>query len=627
MIKTISYLFLIIVHCSSFIVHCYAQDHPAANPPPLPFQQPAQETNDEQLGIQLIQSRDYEKAAEVYERIFEKKPSYYIYNYYLACLVEIREYDKAEKLVKSMRKSDPDALKYSVDAGYILYRQGNPDKAKKMYEDALKKLQPNQQQIYELANAFIIRAENEYAIKTYIKGRELLNNTYPFSFELASVYERTGNLKQMFDEYFTLLEFNASYLPTVEDRLQTFLAEDPENIKNETFRKALLEKAQKEPEKTYFSEMLLWYSIQQKDFELALLQAKSLDRRLREDGNRVNQLAQLAMSNQQFDAAIDAYKYVIAKGSEYPYYLNSKIELLNTRFRKAISMPNPDTKQLTELEKEFNDELKILGVNSRSVMLAKSLAHLDAFYLGKTDEAIELLDFLMELPDINPQTRAECKLELADILLFSNDVWEATLLYEQVNKDFRNDPIGQNAKFRNAKLSYYIGEFGWAEIQLDILKAATSKLIANDALAMSLLISENYDADSGTIALGLYSRADLLEFRNQDDLALMTLDSIFMAFAYHPILDEALLKKAKIKIKQGKYTEADSLLGILIQDYPYDITADQALMTRGRLNEDQLGNKETAMKYYEDLMTTYPGSIYAVDARKRFRTLRGDKGF
>jgi pentatricopeptide repeat protein len=627
MSRTLIYFFFFIAHCSLLIAHCFSQDRPPVTPPPLPFQQQAQETNDEQLGMQFFQSRDYEKAAEIYARVFEKKPSYYIYTYYLTCLVENRDYDKAEKLVKSMRKSDPDALKYSVDMGYIYYRQGTPDKARKQYEDALKKLQPNQQQIYDLANAFTIRGENDYAVKTYIKGRELLNNSYPFSFELASVYERTGNFKEMINEYFNLLEFNKSLLPTVQDRLQNILAEDPDNTKNETFRKALLEKAQKEPDKTFYAEMLWWYSIQQKDFELALIQAKSLDRRLKEDGNRVYQLAQLSVSNQQFDAGIDAYKYLIAKGPEGPFYLISKMELLNTRLLKVISLPNPDQKQLTELEKEFNEELRISGVNSRSITLAKSLAHLDAFFLGKTDEAVELLNRLMLLPDINPQAKAGCKLELADILLFSNDVWEATLLYEQVNKDFKNDEIGQTAKFKNAKLSYYIGEFGWAETQLDILKAATSKLIANDALSLSLFISENYDADSGTVALGLYSRADMLEFRNENELALKTLDSIPMAFASHPILDEALFKKAQIKMKQGKYDEADTLLGTLVKDFPSDILADKALMTRGRLNEDQFGNKEKAMKYYEDLMTKYPGSIYAVDARKRFRFLRGDKGF
>jgi pentatricopeptide repeat protein len=618
-------LLLFTFHFSLFT--CFAQDRPPATPPPLPFQQPAEETNDEQLGMQFFQTRDYEKAVEVYARIYDKKPSYYIYTYYLTCLVETRDYEKAEKLIKNMRKSDPDALKFSVDMGYLYFREGNPDKARKQYEDALNKLQPNQQQIFDLANAFTIRGENDYAVKTYIKGRELLNYSYTFSFELASIYERTGNFKEMINEYFILLEFNKSYLATVQDRLQTVLADDPENIKNDAFRKAVLEKAQKEPDKTFYAEILWWYSVQQKDFELALIQAKSLDRRLQEDGGRVYQLAQLAVSNQQFDAAIDAYKYLIAKGSGNPFYYNSKMDLLNTRLLKVISIPNPDREQLTELEKELKDELKISGVNSRSISVSKSLAHLDAFYLGKSDDAIELLNQLMELPDINPQAKAECKLELADILLFSNDVWEATLLYEQVNKDFKNDVIGQAAKFKNAKLSYYIGEFGWAEDQLDILKAATSKLIANDALALALFISENYDADSNTVALGLYSRADLLEFRNENDLALKTLDSIFMAFAFHPILDDVLLKKAEIKMKQGDYAAADTLLATLIKDFPSDVLADLALMERGQLNEDHFGNKEKAMQYYEELITEYPGSIYAVDARKRFRNLRGDKGF
>jgi len=627
MVRFLYISIFLIINCQLSIVNSFAQDRRPATPPPLPFQQQAEETNDEQLGMQFFQTRDYEKAVEVYARVFEKKPSYYIYTYYLTCLVETRDYEKAEKLIKNMRKADPDALKFSVDMGYLYFREGNPDKAKKQYEDALNKLQPNQQQIFDLANAFTIRGENDYAVKTYIEGRELLNYSYTFSFELASIYERTGNFKEMINEYFILLEFNKSYLATVQDRLQTALADDPENIKNETFRKAVLEKAQKEPDKTFYAEILWWYSVQQKDFELALIQAKSLDRRLQEDGGRVYQLAQLAVSNQQFDAAIDAYKYLIAKGSGNPFYYNSKMDLLNTRLLKVIATPRPDRVQLTELEKELKEELKITGVNSRSIAISKSLAHLDAFYLGKSDDAIELLNRLMELPDINPQAKAECKLELADILLFSDDVWEATLLYEQVNKDFKNDVIGQTAKFKNAKLSYYIGEFGWAEDQLDILKAATSKLIANDALALALFISENYDADSNTVALGLFSRADLLEFRNENDLALKTLDSIFLAFAFHPILDDVLLKKAEIKMKQGDYAAADTLLANLTKDFPSDVLADLALMERGQLNEDHFGNKEKAMQYYEELITKYPGSIYAVDARKRFRNLRGDKGF
>jgi len=583
-----------------------------------------QQTTDEQMALQFFQNRDYDKALDLYERLYEQQHGAYYY-YYFYCLTETRAFDKAEKLVKAAKKENGDAPRYTVDLGYIFYRQGNQEKATKLFDAALKDLTANQQQVQDLANAFMSRVENDYAIKTYLRGRQLLKNAYPFSMELAALYERMGKDKEMMDEYLNLVEYNQSYLSMVEDHLQSSLANDPDDIKNGIFRKTILSKAQKEPDKPYYAELLWWYSIQQKDFELALIQAKSLDRRLKEDGKRVFQLAQLCVSNQKFDAAIDAYKYLIAKGKESTFYDESGYELINTRYLKTINDPVPVEKDLLSLEKEFMTEISTKGINSKTLPMVRNLAHLDAFYLQKTDEGVDQLNKVLDIPDIQPQARAECKLDLADILLFTNDVWEATLLYQQVYQDFKNDAIGQEAKFRNARLSYYIGEFKWAEAQLDVLKAATAKLIANDAMALSLLISENFDPDSNTVALGLYARADLLDYRNKEDLALQTLDSIQTIFKEHPILDEVLYKEANIKIKQGKFTDADTLFGTIVKDFPDDILSDDALYSRGLLNENQLKDQQKAMVCYQELMVKYPGSIYVIDARKRFRTMRGDK--
>ena len=619
--------------CLLFFVACtlsgfrsFAQDKTTKSPPLLPFQTSASDANDEQLAMQFFQDKDYEKAVEVYERVYEKKPTSFIYYYYLYCLVETKQYDKAEKLIKTQRKAEPDALKYYVDQGYLAFRKGDSDKSRKLYEEAVKKLGPDQQQVFELANAFISHNENDLAIRVYQKGRQLIPN-YPFNFEMAAVYERTGDFKGMLDEYFLLVENNKTYLGTVEDRLQFALANDADNSKNEQFRKYLLEKAQKEPEKSMYSEMLWWYSVQQKDFSMALIQAKSIDRRLKEDGSRIVQLAKLCISNEDYDNAIDAYKYLVSKGKEYPFYDQGRMELINTRFLKAVSVPDPERKQLLELEKEFHTELRNSGENAISVSLIRNLAHLDAFYLNKLDTAVDMLSRAVNMRELTPQAKAECKLELGDIQLFQNDVWEATLTYQQVYEDFKNDIIGQEAKFRNSKLTYYIGEYKWALDQLNILKAATSKLIANDAMALSLLISENMDEDSTTIGLDFYSRADLLEYRNQHEAAIVTLDSVFTKFQDHPIFDDAIMKKADIRIKQAKYADADTLLGTLIKRFPASVLADDALIKRGKLNEEQIGNKEKAMAFYEALLKDYPGSIFVIEARKRFRTLRGDNGF
>ncbi|MDP4280671.1 MAG: tetratricopeptide repeat protein [Bacteroidota bacterium] len=604
----------------------FAQDHPAEQTL-LPFQTSPGDNNDEQLAMQYFQNKEYDKAAPIFDRLYNAKSNSYFYTYYYFCLIEMHDFDGVEKLIKTARKKNPDALSYLVDLGYLHYRKGESDKATKYYEDALKKITNNNQQIYELANAFMNRFENEYAIRVYLKGRQLSGDPGKFGFELASVYERVGDMRKMLDEFVNLLVNNRSFLPTVQDHLQFTLANDPDGSKNELFRTYLLEKAQKEPEKAFYSELLWWYSIQQKDFDLALIQAKSLDRRFREDGSRVRQLARLSAVNDNFEVAQEGYKYLISKGPSYPYYNESRIELLNTRYLQLTSGPDPLKKNLEELKKEFQKEIENSGENSLTIGLIRNLAHLDAFFLNNMDEASSYLNRMINRNDLDPLVRAGCKLELADILLFTDDVWEAALLYQQVYKDYMNDEIGQEAKFKNARLSFYIGEFKWALDQLDVLKAATSKLIANDAMDLSLLISENFDSDSTTIALGYYAHADLLEYRNQYDQAIQKLDSVFIAFHQHSIFDRVIMKKAEIQIKQGKYAEADTLLGTVVSEYSSGVVADKALMMRARLNEEQMKNPAMAMQYYEALITKFPGSVYANDARNRFRFLRGDKGF
>lgn len=617
--------FLIILHSSFLIPHSFGQDHPPITPSQLPFQQDAPKPGDEEkLAMQFLQNRDFEQAAAIYERLMETKTGHYFYNNLFYCLVEIRDFKKAEKLAKKQMKDDPRSLKYLVDIGYLYFREGNEEKARKHYEEALKKLPADQGQINEMANAFLSRGENEYALRTYEKGKQLMNQGYPFSYEIAAIYERMGDYLKAINAYLDLLGSNPAYMNVVQDRFQNMLANDPDHIWSESLRKSLLIMAQKEPEKTCYAELLWWYSVQQKDFKLALIQVKALDRRNRENGERVWQLARLAASNEFYQAAVEAYQYLIAKGVSGDYYEASQLELINTRYLLITSQFDPPRKQLDDLEKEFKGVMQKNDPGETSISLMRNLAHLEAFYLGKADSAIILLEEVVEMNGIRPENLADIKMELGDILLFKGNIWEATLLYQQVYQDFKNDAMGQTAKFKNARLSFYIGEFKWAGAQLDILKAATSKLIANDAMALSLLITENYDPDSNTVALEMYARAELLDFRNDEDRAMQSLDSIQTLFGDHPILDEVLYKKAAIKLKQRKFKDADSLLSQLVTLYPDGILADKALMERADLNDRTEGDQEKAKQLYQELLEKYPGSIFIPAARKRFRELRGD---
>ena len=584
----------------------------------------AQPSTDEQLAAQYFQNKEYDKAVVYYEKLYNKNPQPLYYANYIACLLETKEYKKAEKFVKKHIKQQPEDLNFIVDLGTVYQASGEASKAKDEYERAIKELSPSQNQVFTLAKAFMAIQEWDYAIETYKKGRKFFKDSYPFSFELAEVYGKKGDTEAMINEYLDVLEINESYIQSVQNAMQGNFGVYADQKKNELLKNELLKRIQKKPDYTIYSELLLWMLIQQKDFESAFTQAKALDKRKKEEGTRVMSIAQLAASNESYDVAVKAYQYVIAKGATSYYYINARMEMLDVMYKKIITTNNYTLDELIKLEISFKETLQELGKYAGTAPLIKKLAHLQAFYLHKTDEPIELLQEAVAMPQLSPVTQAECKLELGDVLLMTGDIWEASLTYSQVEKAFKHETIGQEAKFRTARISYYNGDFAWAQAQLDVLKAATAKLIANDAMNLSLLISDNTAIDTNKVPLLMFAKADLLAFQNKDDEAMRKLDSIKIEFPDHALSDDILFKKSQIMERKGKYEEAMSLLESILTLYPTDILADDAIYRLAQLHDTKLNNREKAMSLYESLLEKYPGSLYTVEARKRYRELRGE---
>jgi tetratricopeptide (TPR) repeat protein len=580
-------------------------------------------TGNRQLADQYMNNFEYEKAAALYDNLYDKDP-FSTYPNYLKCLVALKKYDDAEKLVKNISKKNPGNPAYAVDLGFIYESKGDQAKAKQAYDKAIKSLQPDQGQIISLANAFFAKQNWDYALATYTEGKRLMRNIYSFNFETAEVYFQKQEYEKMIDEYLNAVAENQAFLQSVQNILQARIGNDPDNTRSTLLRQALLRRTQHDPDQTIFSDMLIWLFVQQKDFESAFMQAKALDKRMREDGSRVMNIGSMSEANLDYPAAIKCYQYVVEKGKDNANYIPARMQLLDVR-NKNITTDGSYTKEdLLKLESEYKTTLSELGKDATTAPLISGLAHLEAFYLDNTDSAIINLEDAIEYPGISKSVQAKCKLELADIYLFTGNVWDSDLLYAQVDKSFKNDPLGQEAKFRGARLDYFRGDFLWAEAQLNVLKTATSQLIANDALALALLISDNPGPDSSFDALTVYSKADLLNYRNKKDEALATLDSLMSSFPAHSLIQYSLYKKATIMDSKKNYVEEDSLLKKVGEEYEDGVLADDALFHRAELYEKRFKDNAKAMELYQELLTKFPGSLYVVDARKRFRTLRGD---
>lgn len=582
-----------------------------------------QNSNDRLVADQYFSGGEFEKAAEVYDRLTDRDP-FGVYPNYFKCLITLKRYDDAEKLARKTGKRLPENLSYQADIAYTYELRGERDKAEQLFVKTLKAMKPDQGQILLLANAYMQRQDWEHALRVYEEGRKMMRGIYGFYYETAELYFQKGDSQKMIDEYLDAVADNPMNQQNVLNILQARIGYDPESGRSEILRTSLLRRIQRDPSKTAYPEMLIWLFVQQKDFESAAIQAKALDKRLKEDGSRLMDIGAMALAHQQYDVAIDCYQYVIAKGQEVPNYISARMELLNVYNKKLTSGNGYTPEELKTLEKDFLTALDELGRSARTVGLLRGLAHLRAFYLDIPDTAISDLDEALELPGLSRQQQADCKLELGDILLFTGNVWDSDLLYAQVDKDFRNDPLGQEAKFRSARLDYFRGDFLWAQAQLDVLKSATSQLIANDALALSLLIADNIGLDSTTDALMLYAQADLLIYRNKYPDAVRMLDSLLVTYPDHSLKDETWYRLAGIREHQREYAVADSLYGLVTAMGEESVMADDALFMRAQLQESVFKNSTKAMEYYQDLLTRFPGSLYTVEARKRFRGLRGD---
>lgn len=583
----------------------------------------AQPGTDEQLAQQYFQNREFDKALDYYEKLYNKVSPQQYYTPYFNCMIETKDFKKAEKIVKKQIKQNPDNLIFNVDLGTVYERSEQSDKAKTTWEQAIKSIKADEQ-VFALANAFVAIRQYDYAVGTYLRGRKISLNGYPYNFELAGVYREKGDKAAMIGEYLNALEINDSYIQSVQNSLQTSFASDADQQQNELLKNELLKRIQKSPDKTILSEFLIWIQIQQRDWDGAFIQGKALDKRKKEEGARVMGLAQLFAQNENYDLAAKAYQYVISKGKDNPYYMSARMELLNVSFTKVVTKGNYTSADLTEMEINFNITISDLGKSAGTEPILKNLAHLQAFYLHKSEDAIALLEETIALPQLTPQAQADCKLELADILLMTGDIWEASLRYSQVEKSFKHDEIGQEAKFRNAKISYYTGDFKWAQAQLDVLKGATAKLIANDAMDLSMRISDALAVDTNEAPLLMFARADLLAFQNKDEQAVVTFDSINKFFPNHALADDILYKKAQIALKHADYIKAAAYYDTITKNYGEDILADDALFNLADITENQFKMPEKAKDLYQHLLEKYPASLFVVEARKRFRKLRGD---
>ncbi len=578
---------------------------------------------DPKLADYYFQNGELEKAATIYEKMYQQNAGDFYFERYIACLMDLSRFDECEKVLQKQIKKEPNKVIHYVHTGKLYDKQGQEAKAAEQYKKAIEKLPADRFIVDNLASNFNSMARYDLSLLAYERGGTLLKNKNLFAFNLAELYHRKEDTPKMVEMYLNAVNENPAYLPSVEAMLLRYATSDSEQMELQT---QLYARIQDDPKATIFPELLSWLFLQKKDYKNAFRQLKSVDRLNEEDGNRVFNLALIADNDRDYDAAIDGYEYIITeKGKSSPFFIEAKRNLLSCKRKKLTEGYSFTKDELHVVEREYESFLDEVGRNNRTGSIVLELAELEAFYLQDLDKATKLLENLIEFPMLDSKTNAQAKLALGDFYLIKGERWEATLLYSQVDKAFKDDVMGHDARFKNAKLSYYFGDFDWAKAQFNVLKSSTSKLISNDAIDMDVFIMENTGMDSTTTAMAAYAQAELLVFQNKYAEAFVKLDSIRKEFPEHSLEDDIFYLKAQMYKKLRVLDKAVECYEKIVANYKEDIRADNALFEMAALYEGPLKDKEKAKGLYEKLFTEFTGSSLAVEARKRFRILRGDK--
>ena len=580
------------------------------------------QNNNQKIAYQYFINGDYDKAIVIYEELNKSNLSVNIYSPYFISLINTNNFSTAEKLAKRLYSKNPQRLNYLVDVIVSLKKQEKVNKfifnLKKLYG----KLDGRNSQTIQLANRFLSFEMYDIALEVYEKSSKI-NNLFSYDLQRAQLYGLLEDNEMMVNQYLDFLLNNPNQKKVVFSNIQRFL--DNNGIKdfNNTnlVKRSLLNIIKKYPDRYDFNEMLIWLFMQNQQYKLALQQVISLDRRNQNSLSKIFEITEKLLDLEKFKLAIEGLDYIISKGFNSELYITSHINKLYAE-TKILNNKNED---LEPINSKYNSVINEVGKNSYSILLLSNYAHFKAFYMKNLEDAKIILEDAMKITNADPTEIAECKIQYADIMLLSGNIWDALLFYSQVEKDFKENPIGHTAKFKRAKIAYYKGDFTWAQAQLDVLKASTSKLISNDAMDLSLLISDNYNLDTIDQPMMQFARADLLFFQQKYDEAILTFDSILTLFNGHDLSDEIYFRKYKIFSAKNDTESSVKMLEKIINDFSYEILIDDALYNIAKIYENKYNDSAKAMHYYQKIILDHEGSIYASEARNRFRFLRGDE--
>jgi pentatricopeptide repeat protein len=577
-----------------------------------------------ELARAYFEHGEFDKARELYDELATNKnlvPD--ILSEYLELLKVQKDLKQAEKFLAQVTKWYGPQIQYQLEEYQVYQHFGDNNKAQALLRKIKTENQANQYQLSFIAQILTNKRLYAEAADFLQEARKTSGLKTAYALDLARIYGSLGQKERMVEEYLLYARESSRHVQYIQNIFQNLLRDEDDLG---FLERTIISKMQSEPNERVYPEMMLWVEKQRKNFYGAFIQARALDRRDQKMGDETSKVGEIALANKAWDDAIMIYEYLVVTYNDASVNGGFRRKLIEAKENKVKNTFPVDVVEIRNLSREYTRLYRELGPNVHTLEALRNQALLHAFYLGEVDTAVLVLNTIISTPRAGSNLIAQSKLDLGDIYILKNQPWEATLLYSQVEKAQKETPVGYLAKLKNAKVNFYTGNFALAKSHLDILKRATTREISNDAIDLSLLISDNTYLDSTDAVMMKYAGIELLIFQNRKAEAKRALNQMLVDYPRHSLTDDIYWRLSELHLEAGEYQKSIDYLEKILVEYNYDVLADDAAFKIAEITEWYLKDLPKAQELYRKFMMDYPGSLYTAEARKRFRKLRGDFG-
>lgn len=577
------------------------------------------------------QQGDHERAHQLYSDLLRKDSNNFVYFDALRRTnIQLKRYDDAIAMSLHRFAMTPFDFTLQANIGSLLYQSGKESSADSVWNVVLSAAKKNQMVYRSVANEQVNQRLFYKAISTYVRGRRDIGDQYIFANELGYLYSFMMDYTNTTKEYLRLLRQNEQQYDFVQSRLAAIVSR-PDALTSAT---QVVQEELRAQKTIPLMRLQMWLSMEAGRYQDAFTVAQSIEQSVSSGGQELFVFADRVFRENEFAVAAASYQLALKKGTKAPFIPAARfgyarcIEELSIR-GDSVNAPVRQHTSTLESQPSFSGAINLYidlvkdypftSIGGNSLYRIGMIRYKHLFDL---DGALRVFDSVLTVSPTGPIVPTVLSTK-GEIFVAQNKLNDASKTYQQMNASpYANQEQRSLAQFRLAELQFFRQNF---DSTLALLKPLTENLKAdesNDALLLQYFVTENMFQYPS--ALRQFADAELLARQQKLSEAITEFHALIDLYPAAPLADDVLLKIADYSIMLKKYQDALSSYTKLLQEYKESIEKDRTYFKIGELYQYHLIDKQKAIDSYETILEKFPLSLFAEEARKRIRLLRGD---